>query len=91
MSKYGRHKLQVDDGTNFAQGQAIAMPSMIMRELLTLYKSLEYKELVQDFDGYKKSLIVTLDKDNKARLNYQDSPQFVNGLIIVAGKIQFRK
>ncbi len=90
LSKYGRHKL-ADDGTNFAQGQAIAMPSMIKGELLTLYKSLEYKGIVQDFDGYKKSLIVTLDKDNKARLNYQDSPQFVNGLIIVAGKIQFRK
>ncbi len=28
LSKYGRHKL-ADDGTNFAQGQAIAMPSMI--------------------------------------------------------------
>jgi phage tail sheath gpL-like len=90
LSKYGRHKL-ADDGTNFAQGQAIATPSMIKGELLTLYKSLEYKGIVQDFDGYKKSLIVVLDKDNKVRLNYQDSPQFVNGLIIVAGKIQFRK
>lgn len=90
LSKYGRHKL-AKDGTNFAQGQAIATPSMIKGELLTLYKSLEYKGIVQDFDGYKKSLIVDLDNDNKVRLNYQDSPQFVNGLIIVAGKIQFRK
>ncbi len=90
LSKYGRHKL-ANDGTRFAQGQAIATPSMIKGELLALYKSLELNGIVQDFDGYKKSLIVQLAKGDKVRLNYQDSPQFVNGLIIVAGKIQFRK
>ncbi|GIC79504.1 phage tail sheath subtilisin-like domain-containing protein [Moritella sp. F3] len=90
QSKYGRHKL-AKDGTNFAPGQAIATPSMIKGELLTLYRSLEYKGIVQDFEGYKKSLIVELDDTNKARINYLDSPQFINGLIITAGKIQFRK
>ena len=90
LSRYGRHKLAADC-TSFAQGQAIATPSMVKGELLALYRTLEYAGIVQDFDGYKKSLIVTLDKNNKTRLNYQDSPQFVNGLIIVAGKIQFRK
>lgn len=90
LSKYGRHKL-AKDGTSFAPGQVIATPSMIKGELLSLYKSLERKGIVQDFEGYKKSLIVVLDDSNKVRLNYQDSPQFVNGLIIVAGKIQFRK
>ena len=90
LSKYGRHKL-AKDGTSFAQGQAIATPTMIKGELLTLYKSLEYNGIVQDFEGYKNALIVELDERNKARINYQDSPQFVNGLIIVAGKIQFRK
>jgi len=49
------------------------------------------KGIFKDFNGYKKSLIVELDQTNKQRINYQDSPQFVNGLIIVAGKIQFRK
>ena len=90
QSKYGRHKL-AGDNANFAPGQAIVTPSIIKGELLTLYKTLEYQGIVQDFDGYKKSLIVTLDTSNKTRINYQDSPQFVNGLIIVAGKIQFRK
>lgn len=90
QSKYGRHKL-AKDGTNFAPGQVIATPSMIKGELLTLYKALEYQGIVQDFEGYKKSLIVNLDASNKSRINYQDSPQFINGLIITAGKIQFRK
>lgn len=90
LSKYPRHKV-AKDGTKFASGQPILTPSMFKTELLALYRELEYQGIVQDFDGYKKSLIVELDMNNKQRINYQDSPQFVNGLIIVAGKIQFRK
>lgn len=90
LSKYGRHKL-AKDGTKFAKGQPIVTPSMIKTELLVLYRELEYNGIVQDFDGYKKTLIVELDDTNKQRANYQDSPQFVNGLITTAGKVQFRK
>lgn len=90
LSVYPRHKV-AKDGTKFAKGQPIVTPTMFKAKLLTLYRDLEYQGIVQDFDGYKKSLIVELDKTNKQRVNYQDSPQFVNGLIIVAGKIQFRK
>ena len=90
LSKYPRHKL-AEDGTRFAPGQAIVTPSMIKSELLALYDELEFRGIVQDTSGYKKSIIVTLDATNKSRINYQDSPQFVNGLIITAGKIQFRK
>ncbi len=90
LSKYARYKV-AKDGTRFAQGQAIVTPSMFKSELLALYKELEYNGIVQDFDGYKASLIVELDDSNKQRINYQDSPQFVNGLMIVGGKIQFRK
>ncbi len=90
LSKYSRYKV-AKDGTRFAPGQAIVTPSMIKTELLALYKELEYDGIVQDFDGYKSALIVELDDSNKQRINYQDSPQFVNGLMIVGGKIQFRK
>ncbi|MEZ9604267.1 phage tail sheath subtilisin-like domain-containing protein [Vibrio sp. 10N.261.55.A10] len=90
LSVYPRHKV-AKDGTKFAKGQPIVTPTMFKARLLTLYRDLEYQGIVQDFDGYKKSLIVELDETNKQRVNYQDSPQFVNGLIIVAGKIQFRK
>ncbi|MEZ8115161.1 phage tail sheath subtilisin-like domain-containing protein [Vibrio splendidus] len=90
LSTYPRHKV-AKDGTKFAKGQPIVTPSMIKTKLLILYRELEYQGIVQDFEGYKKSLIVELDENNKQRVNYQDSPQFVNGLMIVAGKIQFRK
>ncbi len=90
QSKYGRHKL-AKDGTKFAPGQAIVTPSMIKAELLVLYRELEYSGIVQDFDSYKRTLIVELDSSNKQRINYQDSPQLVNGLIVTAGQMQFRK
>ena len=90
LSKFARHKL-AKDGTKFAPGQAVVTPGIIKGELLALYRELEYSAIVQDFDGYKASLIVELDADNPSRINIQDSPQFVNGMIIYAGKAQFRK
>lgn len=90
LSVYPRHKV-AKDGTKFAKGQPIVTPTMFKSQLLSLYRDLEYAGIVQDFDGYKAALIVELDDNNKQRVNYLDSPQFVNGLIIVAGKIQFRK
>ena len=90
LSKFARHKLAAD-GTKFAPGQAVVTPAIIKGELLSLYKDLEYKAICQDFDGYIESLIVELDNDNPSRINIQDSPKFVNGMLIYAGKIQFRK
>jgi phage tail sheath gpL-like len=90
LSKYPRHKL-ARDGSKFSPGQAVATPAIIKGQLLALYRELELKAIVQDFDGYKASLIVELDADNKSRINIQDSPQFVNGMLIYAGKMQFRK
>ncbi|MBN2605991.1 MAG: phage tail sheath subtilisin-like domain-containing protein [Thiotrichales bacterium] len=90
LSKYARHKLAAD-GTRFAPGQAVVTPSIIKAELMALYTDLEYKAIVQDFPGYKASLIVELDADNPSRINVLDSPKFVNGMIIYAGKIQYRK
>lgn len=90
LSKYPRHKLAAD-GTNFSQGQAIVTPALIKGELLSLYKELELKGIVQDFEGYKASMMAEIDIDNPSRINVLDSPKFVNGMIIYAGKVQFRK
>lgn len=89
LSKFPRHKLAAD-GTKFSPGQAVVTPSIIKAELMALYRELELKAIVQDFEGYS-SLIVELDTDNPSRINIQDSPKFVNGMIIYAGKVQFRK
>lgn len=90
LSLYPRHKLG-RDGSNFAPGQAVVTPSIIKSSLIKLYGDLEYQAITQDMEGYISSLIVELDPDNPSRVNVLDQPMFVNGLIIYAGKIQFRK
>lgn len=90
LSLYPRHKLG-RDGSNFAPGQAVVTPSVIKSSLIKLYGDLEYKAITQDMEGYISSLIIELDPDNPVRVNVLDQPMFVNGLIIYAGKIQFRK
>ncbi|WP_331710350.1 phage tail sheath C-terminal domain-containing protein [Bathymodiolus septemdierum thioautotrophic gill symbiont] len=90
LSRYPRHKL-AKDGTNFAPGQAILTPKLFKSEMFGLYRDLELAGIVQDFDNYKTTFVCSIDPKNPTRINYQDQPIFVNGLIIVAGKIQFRK
>jgi phage tail sheath gpL-like len=85
LSKYPRHKL-AKDGTNFAPGQAVMTPSIAKSELLALYKELEYRGIVQDYKSYAQSIFVEIDATNPTRLNVVDSPVFVNGLQIYAGK-----
>jgi phage tail sheath gpL-like len=90
LSRYPRHKL-AKDGTNFAPGQAVLTPTLFKAAMFGLYRDLEEAGIVQDFDNYAETFICSIDPQNPTRINYQDQPMFINGLIIVAGKIQFRK
>lgn len=90
LSRYPRHKL-AKDGTNFAPGQSVLTPKLFKAAMFGLYRDLEEAGIVQDFANYKETFICSIDPNNPTRINYQDQPMFVNGLIIVAGKIQFRK
>ncbi len=87
--KYPRHKL-ADDGTRFGPGQAIVTPSIIRAEFFALFRELEEAGLVENFDQYKADLIVERDADDRNRLNFLSPPDIINGLIILAGKTQFR-
>lgn len=86
--KYPRHKL-ADDGTNFGQGQAIITPKIWRGELLALYKKLEAKGWVEDYETYNSNLIVERDADDRNRLNWRDTPNLVNQARVFAGKQQF--
>ena len=86
--KFPRHKL-ADDGTRFGPGQAIVTPSIIRAELLALFRELEEKGLVENFDQYKADLIVERDADDRNRLNVLSPPDLINQLRIFAEQIQF--
>jgi phage tail sheath gpL-like len=87
-SKFPRHKL-ADDGTRFGSGQAIVTPSIIRSELLALFRQLEEKGLVEDFDQFKKDLIVERNADDPNRLDVLAPPNIVNQLRIFAEQVQY--
>ncbi|MEJ1409139.1 MAG: phage tail sheath C-terminal domain-containing protein [Candidatus Sedimenticola sp. (ex Thyasira tokunagai)] len=86
--KFPRHKL-ADDGTRFGRGQAIVTPSVIRAELLALFRELEEKGLVENFDQYKTDLLVERNADDRNRVDVLSSPDLVNQFRVFANQIQF--
>ncbi|MDZ7804338.1 phage tail sheath C-terminal domain-containing protein [Thiohalophilus sp.] len=89
-SKYPRHKLAEDDA-RIAAGQAVMQPKLAKAELLALYETMEQNGWVQDYAGYKETLIVGIDGSDTNRLNVQDSPKLVGQYRVHAQQTQFRK
>ncbi|WGM04028.1 phage tail sheath C-terminal domain-containing protein [Arsenophonus nasoniae] len=88
-SKYPRHKL-ANDGTKFGAGQAIVTPAVIRAELCAVYLQLENQGIVENFEEFKKHLIVERNKDNPNRLDVLFPPDYVNQLRIFTLINQFR-
>jgi len=88
--KYPRHKL-ANDAARTGAGQPIMKPKIAVAELLGLYSQMESDGWVQDYDGYKASLVVQIDAGDPTRLNVQDSPQLVSQYRVHAQKVQFRR
>ena len=93
-SKYPRHKLAENDA-RIGAGQAVMQPKLAKAELLALYRTLEARGWVQDYDGYKASLVVEIGDGagggDRNRLNVQDSPRLVGQYRVHAQQVQFRK
>ncbi len=88
-SKFPRYKL-ADDGIRVAPGQKVVTPSIIRNELLALFTELEYVALVENFEAFKKTLIVERDQNNRCRLNVLSGEDLVNQFRIYAHAIQYR-
>lgn len=88
-SKYPRHKL-ASDGTRFGAGQAVVTPSIIRGEIISLYKQLEDKAIVENTSLFAKYLIVERNKDDPNRVDVLLPPDLVNQLRIFAVLAQFR-
>lgn len=88
LLKFPRMKLAGDDA-RFAPGQAIVTPRTIRAELLALFRELEERGLVEDFEQFKSELIVERDASDKNRLNVLMGPNLVNQLRIFAAQIQY--
>lgn len=88
-SKYGRVKL-ADDGTRYGAGQAIVTPSVIKAEMCAQYQIMEEAGIVENFDTFKKYLVVERDANDSNRVNVLFPPDYVNQLRVFALVNQFR-
>ena len=88
-SKYGRVKL-ANDGTRYGSGQSIVTPSVVKAEMCAQYQIMEENGYVENFDMFKKYLVVERDSSNSNRVNVLFPPDYVNQLRIFALKNQFR-
>lgn len=88
-SKYPRHKL-ANDGTRYGPGQAIATPATLKAEMCAQYRQMELAGIVENFELFKKYLIVERDKDNPNRVNVLFPPDLINQLRVFAVVNQFR-
>lgn len=88
LQKFPRHKL-ASDGTAYGAGQAIVTPNIIKAELLALYREMESKGWVEDFEHYRDSMIVEINADDKNRIDVNDQPNLVNQFRVHAQKTQF--
>lgn len=89
LAKYPRHKL-ASDGTRFGAGQQIVTPRLLKAELLTRFRAWEEMGLVENFDQFKKDLIVERNAQDPNRLDVLLPPDLINQLRVTSVKVQFR-
>ncbi|ELY4545818.1 phage tail sheath subtilisin-like domain-containing protein [Cronobacter sakazakii] len=88
-TKYPRHKL-ANDGTRFGPGQEIVTPSVLRGEMCAAYREMELAGIVENFDVFKKYLIVERNADDPNRVDVLFPADYVNQLRVFALKNQFR-
>ncbi|MDR0876575.1 MAG: phage tail sheath protein [Treponema sp.] len=77
---------------NFGSGAKVMTAGVFRSFLAELYSEVFIKafQWCQDFDGYKKSIIVEVKQDSKTRLEYQHQPNLIGQFYIGAGLLQFK-
>jgi phage tail sheath gpL-like len=88
-TRFPRHKL-ADNGTRFSAGQAIVTPMTAKAVAVGWFREMESLGLVENFEQFKRDLVVERDQSDRNRLNFLLPPDLINGLIVTAANIQFR-
>src|SRR5262249_28302405 len=89
LTKYPRHKL-ANDGTDFEPGQPIVTPSVLRAEALAWGLDMARAGLIENYEQFKRDLVVVRDAGDPNRVNTTLGPDLVNGLNIVATQFAFR-
>ena len=88
VRKFSRHKL-ADDGTKFGPGQRIMTPKIAKGEAISRFRIWETQGLVENFEQFKRDLIVERDITDRTRINILLPPDLINQLRIAGVQIAF--
>jgi len=77
---------------NFGSGAKVMTCGVFRSFLCELYSEvfIKAKQWCQDFENYKKSILVEVKKDSKTRLEYSHQPNLIGQFYIAAGLLQFK-
>jgi phage tail sheath gpL-like len=77
---------------NFGAGAQVMTAGVFLSFLAELYQEvfIKEKQWCQDFDGYKKSIMVEIKAGSKTRLEYSHQPNLIGQFYIGAGLLQFK-
>lgn len=89
LRKFPRHKL-ADDGVRVGFGQAVVTPKIAKAECFNKFREWEEIGLVENFEQFKRDIIVERNVSDPNRLDFVLPPDLVNQLIVMAVKISFR-
>jgi phage tail sheath gpL-like len=85
---FPRHKL-ADDGTNFDEGQAVATPRLVKSILVATARKLEQVGILENFELFKKQVIVKRSLVDRNRINAIIPADCVNQYNVFAGSVMF--
>ena len=88
-NRFARHKV-ANDGTKFGAGQRVVTPTIARAFGVGVATDWEERGLLEDIDQFIRDLIVERDQSVSTRLNFVLPPNIVDGLMVVAGTLQFR-
>jgi len=88
-SRYPRHKL-ASDGARFGAGQAVLTPKLARAEAIAWFREKEEQGLVENFDQFKRDLVVERNASDPNRLDFLLPPDLINQLIVGAVNFQYR-
>jgi phage tail sheath gpL-like len=89
LARYPRHKL-ASDGTKVAAGQAVITPKIGKAEAIAWFREMEELGLVENYDQFKRDLVVERNASDVNRLDFLLPPDIMNQLIVGAVNFQFR-
>lgn len=89
-NKYARSKL-ARDGFDYGPGQVVMTPKKGRAEALARFSIWQSKGLVQNYEDFKKNLVVAINDNDSNRLDFLLPATLINQLFVCASKVQFRK